>query len=204
VTLRYDSRSRVSTYTQSWVSNVDPDFGAFESIATTTVGAGGAGSVIFSSIPQNYKHLQIRSFCKTNRPTYSVDEITYRINGDTGNNYSAHHVGGTGSAAESASSTSYSSIRFGSFMLSTTTVHASMFGGSIIDLLDYTSTNKYKTVRTLTGYDTNATATDYYGYITLSSGLWMNSSAVTSMTLYSLSGASFVQYSHFALYGIKG
>ena len=60
MTLRYDSRSRVSTYTQTWVSNADPDFGAFESIATTLVSSA-VSSVTFSSIPQTYKHLQIRS-----------------------------------------------------------------------------------------------------------------------------------------------
>ena len=48
MTLRYDSRSRVSTYTQSWVSNADPDFGVFESIATTTVGVGGQTTITFS------------------------------------------------------------------------------------------------------------------------------------------------------------
>ena len=54
MTLRYDSRSRVSTYTQSWVSNADPDFGAYESIATTTVGAGGQTTITLSTTSSNF------------------------------------------------------------------------------------------------------------------------------------------------------
>jgi len=64
MTLRYDTRSRVSTYTQTWVSGLEPEFGSFDSIATTTIGATAASEIIFSSIPQTYKHLQIRGLIR--------------------------------------------------------------------------------------------------------------------------------------------
>ena len=57
---------------------------------------------------------------------------------------------------------------------------------------------KYKTVRSLEGYDTNGG-----GKVELRSGLWMSTSAVNQIEL-TLSSNSFEQYSQFALYGIKG
>jgi hypothetical protein len=48
------------------------------------------------------------------------------------------------------------------------------------------------------GFDANGS-----GYVSLGSGLWMNTAAVTSIKLSPYSG-TFVQYTQFALYGIKG
>jgi hypothetical protein len=41
----------------------------FESIATVTVGGGGASSISFTSIPATYKHLQLEIYGKNNRGT---------------------------------------------------------------------------------------------------------------------------------------
>lgn len=69
-----------------------------------------------------------------------------------------------------------------------------------MDILDYTSTNKNKTMRTLQGMDSNGGGT-----ISLHSGLYYGTTnAVTSIKLYAASGGNLNQYSHFALYGIKG
>ena len=77
---------------------------------------------------------------------------------------------------------------------------ASVFGGIVIDLLDYSNTNKYKTLRSLGGWDANGS-----GRIILNSGLWGNSgSAISSIDIVTSTGNNFVQYSTFALYGIKG
>jgi hypothetical protein len=68
-----------------------------------------------------------------------------------------------------------------------------------MDILDYTSTNKNKTVRSLGGFDRNGG-----GIITLSSSLWFKTpEAITSIRLKPQS-SSWTQYSSFALYGIKG
>jgi len=73
-------------------------------------------------------------------------------------------------------------------------------GASIIDILDYTNTSKYTTAKTLNGYDTNNVAT---GYVSLMSGVWMNTAAITRIDL-SINGDPFTSDSTFALYGIKG
>jgi hypothetical protein len=74
---------------------------------------------------------------------------------------------------------------------------ASTFGASVLDVLDASNTNKYKTVRALDGVDTNGAGT-----IEFMSSLWMNTAAITAMTL-TLNSGNFSQYSHFALYGVK-
>jgi hypothetical protein len=75
-----------------------------------------------------------------------------------------------------------------------------VFAPNVIDILDYANTNKYKTIRALTGMDTNSSV----GVIIPRSCLWTNTSAITSIELKSVGGSyDFVEHSHFALYGIK-
>jgi len=170
--------------------------GSFESIATTTVAAGGTGTITFSAIPSTYTHLQIRAFGQTNRGSVSYDGAQMRINGDTASNYSAHNLTGTGSAASSSSSlTTYMQLPWVGF--GTTT--GSNWGGSIIDILDYANTSKFKTIRALGGADGNGS-----GYVTLTSGNWRSTSAITSITFVPDGGTTWSQYTQFALYGIKG
>jgi hypothetical protein len=78
--------------------------------------------------------------------------------------------------------------------------NTNMFAAGVIDILDYTNTNKYTTVRILAGQNVNSTSGEA---ISLTSGLWMSSSAVTSITLTGRT-TNIGQYSNFALYGIKG
>jgi len=69
------------------------------------------------------------------------------------------------------------------------------FGG-VTDILDYASTNKNKTVRTLGGFDANGS-----GYVNLTSNLWSNTAAINTITINAV--GTFNQYSQFSLYGIK-
>jgi len=170
---------------------------SYESIATVTVGAGGSSSISFSSIPSTYKHLQIRANAKTNRSD-NQDVVTIRYNGDTGANYAYHILGGNGTSAFADAGTStatpWAAIIAGN--VSTT----NMFGGMISDVLDYSSTSKYKTTRTLSGTDQNSSA----GRLYFDSTLWQSTSAITSISLVPVYGSSFMEYSSFALYGIRG
>lgn len=196
MTLRYDTRSRVSTYTQSWVSGIEPDFGVFESIATTVITSDTA-SVTFSSIPQTYKHLQLRMFAKTDRG--DIDDVTLvQFNGDTAANYSYHNIRGNGTAASSEGFASSSYIYL-NFACTGNTGVTNIFASSIVDILDYTNTDKFKTTRSLHGFDANGS-----GRVYLASGNWRSTSAITSIVLDQQYGTNWKQYSHFALYGIKG
>ena len=171
---------------------------SYESIATTTVGAGGSASISFSSIPSTYTHLQIRGIARMTA-SQDRDSIKLTFNSDTGSNYARHSLWGSGSAASAFGAASEAFVILTDFAAATAT--ASIFGTAVIDVLDYTNTNKYTTVRSLGGVDLNAAVTVYDG---LNSGLWMNTAAITSITLTPYTGANFAQYSSFALYGIKG
>lgn len=190
MTLRYETRSRVSTYTQSWVSNADPDFGAFESIATTTVGASAVSEIIFSSIPQTYKHLQIRGIV---RNSVTEGNLNTQFNSDTASNYAFHMVTGDGNSAASYNTNPQSYITHGNF-----SGVSDIFTGVVIDILDYTDTNKYTTTRNICSFDRNGAGSVYFN-----SGHWRNTSAVTTVRLFAGNNAM-AQYSSFALYGIKG
>jgi hypothetical protein len=177
---------------------VAPDTGAMFPLGMVQVGSGGAANITFSSIPSTYKHLQIRCLART---TYASgtdgDYLKMQFNSDTGSNYATHQISGDGSSASAAAFTSQTAMypaRAGATGLS-----ANIFGDLIIDVLDYSLTTKYKTMRNLGGYDANGS-----GIIRLVSGLWMNTNAVTSIKIEAGSGTGLEQYSSFALYGIKG
>ena len=167
----------------------------YESIATTTVGGGGTAYIEFTSIPSTYKHLQVRWIFRSNRVT-NPDYLKLTFNGDTATNYSWHYLVGNGSTAVASASASADFIinRAGAG----SSQAANVYGAGITDILDYADTNKYKTSRTLGGFDDNS-----IGEISLQSGNWRSTSAVTSLRLTVGAGTLLSQYSSFALYGIK-
>jgi hypothetical protein len=172
----------------------------YESIATQIVGAGGAASVTFSSIPGTYKHLQIRATSRASTAAERNNMFYLTYNGDTAANYSWHSINGNGSSTFGEGAASISIPRTG--QSTGATALTNNMGAAIIDILDYGNTNKFKTLRALSGFDNNGAGEMYFN-----STNWRSTSAVTSITLTpgQLNGASnFVQYSSFALYGIKG
>ena len=163
----------------------------FESIATVTVGAGGAASVEFTSIPSTYQHLEVRWIAKV---TTGATRLRVQINSDTTTNYSTHLLLGDGTAyAAGAANTDRIAIS-----AAVNAASGTSFGAGVVSVLDYKDTNKYKTVRTLSGVDYNTS-----GEIALNSGAWRSTSAVTSLKFLMDSG-NIDQYSSLALYGIKG
>ena len=168
---------------------------SYESIATTTVGAGGISTITFSSIPSTYKHLQLRVFGKTSSGTLNADAFVFNFNGlgnvTTSTGY-AHSLSGNGSSV-----TSEVAVQSTTPYLYYTIGRGAQFGVSIIDFLDYANTNKYKTIRSLGGQDANGS-----GVVALSSFLWQNTAAINSIKI-DPNGNSFVQYSQLELYGIK-
>ncbi len=191
------ARTRPSTLVGAWVGNgLVTNLGDYQSIATVDVGSGGQTPITFSNIPQTYKHLQLRIMSRDAR-TATANNVFARFNGDTASNYSNHNLIGDGSSTISEGYTNEDAMLFG--LSTSNSAAANIFGVSIVDILDYANTNKYKTVRTLTGADQNGSGT-----IRLWSSNWRSSSAVTSITLYGGTTPNLSQYSSFALYGIKG
>ena len=170
--------------------------GAYDSIATTTVGSGGTASVTFSSIPTTYTHLQIRIFARTNRAS-TRDGVKLRFNGDSTSSYAQHNLYGDGSSAVATGYPNEPEAALDAVTAATGT--ANSFGTIIVDILNFSSTAKTTTVRSFGGLDNNGN-----GKINLTSNLWNKTDAVTSIYLAPYSGTLFNEYSSFALYGIKG
>lgn len=176
--------------------------GAYDALATVTVPAGGVASVTFAGIPQGYKHLQIRTLTRcTAAGNASVNYVgtgRVRFNGDTSSSYNSHWLDGNGSSASGGNFGTDTSIDIGDFGGVFAASPANYFAATNIDILDYTSTTKNKTVKALGGNDRNG-----YGRIQLTSGVWFATpQAITSITL-TTDGTAWAEYSQFALYGVK-
>jgi len=181
-------------------SRVAPDTGAMFPLGMVQVGSGGAANVTFSSIPSTYTHLQIRWISRDSAADTGVQNVVASFNSDTTyTNYRTHYITGDGSSA-SAGNLQLSGLYASAGLNVSNNATANIFGVGIIDILDYKNTNKYKTVRTLTGIDLNGSG----GQVRLASSLWMNTAAISNIVLNVRSSGNFTQYSQFALYGIKG
>ena len=170
---------------------------SFESIATVTVGAGGSSSITFSSIPSTYTHLQIRANFRTSDTGSYAGDIVIQFNSDTGTNYSNHILYGNGSSAGAGGASSQSKNY--TIFTATAIAGSSYFGSAVVDILDYKNTNKYKTIRSLSGADYNNTN----GQVRFGSSVWINTNAINEITLKDYAGTNFGQNSHIALYGIR-
>lgn len=161
---------------------------AFESISTA-FGNGSATTITLGSIPSTYKHLQLRVIQYDNSGSTSI----VRVNSDSGTNYSRHRLIGDGAFANGERAASQTSWKIGFFpALNPGCV-------SIIDIYDYASTTKYKTMQAFSGWSYQPA--DTKGEVILDSGLWMNTAAITSISW--VSTQPFNSDSVFSLYGIK-
>jgi len=172
---------------------------SFESIATASATG---SSVTFSAIPGTYKHLQIRSLYRdTSTSTGQVAPLYIAFNGDTGNNYAYRTVGAASNtvtvSTSFVASTSWMRISFAGICAYNT---AGLYGASIIDILSYSSSTINKTIRYITGGDINGSSAG--NGTAMGSGLWINTNAVTSITVYAGNGG-FASGSTIALYGIN-
>jgi len=164
--------------------------GAFDLLETTTL-TSTATSVTFSGLGaySDYKHLQIRAVVRNTTEPY------LRFNGDSGSNYKDHTLRGIGTSVQSTSLGSGTSIPIS--MNDSGGGSNQRYGAGVIDILDFSNSSKNTTTRALTG----KVDPDVYPAISLQSGAWFNTSAITSIVF---GGGTFQAGSRFSLYGIKG
>lgn len=173
--------------------------GSFESIQTAT-GTGSSATINFNSIPSDYKHLQIRYFTKTTNS--SIYGMSMRLNGISTSSYSSHQLDGDGSSVSASGSASQTEMQLFTGLGSPGSDYTNLGAVGIIDLHDYASTTKNKTVRSFTGYDFNYLYS-VAGSVGLRSGLFISTNAVTSVSI-TLAASNFSTQTVFSLYGIKG
>lgn len=175
--------------------------GAYESIATVTL-ASDTATVTFSSIPSTYASLQIRAIAKNSYTTNrGVSLSRIRFNSDTASNYSYHRLTGDGASAVASGGASQTYL----YCFDTNGYGASdnsIFATGILDILDYASTTKNKTLRSFSGVNQNS-ATASEQSIGLESGLWVSISAINRIDITS-GGGNWKTGTIFSLYGIKG
>lgn len=176
---------------------------SFESIATAS-GTGSAATITFSSIPSTYKHLQIRFIAKDTENLGSANTNTFRLtaNSSSTNIYAYHRLLGDGTSVSTDWSGGLGNqLSYNNAIPTSFSTQSDMFGVGIIDILDYTSTTKNKTISAFLGCDGNSTSTVYK--VQLNSSYISTTSAISSLTL-GVSGGNLTTTTRFALYGIKG
>lgn len=173
--------------------------GAYDLISTSLISTTTA-SVTFSSLPTEYSHLQIRLTGRSNRADYQ-DQIAIRLNGVTSNVYISHNMRGNGTNVASGYQDIFGYIFSSSgFDLFSTNETSGAFGAGIIDILDFKSTLKTKTIRMFSGIAGGTQSKQ----INLTSGMNPGSTAaLTSVTIFPRNG-SWVSGTRISIYGIKG
>ena len=170
--------------------------GAYELISSSIL-TGTQANVTFdtSTLAGTYRHLQIRGVARTNRND-TLDEVNLRFNGDSSaNSTSLRLMNGNGSSVGGGGAEGQNRILVAYTPASLNT--ANTFAGFVADIPDAFNTTKNKSVRAFVGQNDGS-----HRLVTIHSGAWYNTSAITSILLYC--NASFVAGTRFSLYGIKG
>jgi hypothetical protein len=159
----------------------------YQKITTVTVGAGGAASIDFTSIPDTFTDLVVKWSTRNN----SGRQVTFKLNNATTNQtYRIIYGDGSGVATESGTRI------FGYSNGSGTTANTFCNGEAYIP--NYAGSNN-KSISIDSVEENNATG----AYMVLSANLWSSSSAINQVTVIPHDGTSFNQYSTATLYGIK-
>lgn len=172
---------------------------AYDSIATVTLSSP-AASITFSSIPQTYVHLQVRGIMRANTTNQTSSSLYVTLNSDSNANYSSHRIYGNNTSVaynSNANSTPLNSLGIGSGTGPNSL--ANTFAANLIDILDYTNTNKNTTLKGWHASEQNSTNDSY---MLVNSLGWNNTAAVTTIRFDS-NGTQFETGTTFALYGIK-
>jgi hypothetical protein len=161
-------------------------------IAKQTIGAGGAASVTFSSIPQTFTDLVVKV---TGRSTASraSNGFLFDIRPNSSSaNMTRRSVYGDGSTATSSSGSDGHNMA-----LNPSNYTANTFSSTDVYIPNYTSSN-FKSISTDTVSENNATEV----LTLLGAMLWSNTAAITSLQFTPL-GGSFTEFSEVTLYGIS-
>jgi hypothetical protein len=165
-------------------------------ISTVTVGSGGASTIEFNNITQNYTDLVLLTSLRSTDTSSNWGAATLRFNGDSGNNYYHKELYGTGSAAGSGEGSAATSM--GAVRPNSNGTTANTFSNASFYIPNYTSSNQKSTSEDSVT-ENNATA----ALSPMVAGRWTGTSAITSIVLTPSGGFSWMQYSSATLYGIR-
>jgi len=141
-------------------------------------------TVTFSSIPGTYTDLVLVVMAKNSA---SDGDLCIRFNSDTATNYSYTFIYGTGGSAVSTRGSNFNRIRIGR----TDNTNACP---NIIQIQDYSNATTNKTA---------ISRSQNTALILANVGLWRNTNAITSISIFDDNGLNFTTGSTFRLYGIQ-
>jgi hypothetical protein len=167
----------------------------FVKIASVTVGAGGASSINFTSIPQNLTDLVLKTSIRTSYG--SVNDAAFITFNGTTSGYSTLSVYGNGISAGSETNPYGATNKTYIGTIDTAANTASTFTSTDTYIPNYTSSN-FKSLSSNSVSEQNSTDI----YMALSEGLFSNTAAITSLSI-SFAAGNFVQYTTATLYGIS-
>lgn len=161
-------------------------------ISSVTVGAGGAASISFSSIPSTYTDLCLKLSARLDsNPQSGLWSSIYIALNSSSSNFSYRLLYGSGSSA--ASQTGTTEIAW----VDSSAATANTFGNAELYIPNYAgSTNK--SISTDFVQESNASAS----LMGLNASLWSNTAAINAISFTPPSG-NFAQYTTAYLYGIK-
>lgn len=171
-----------------------PALGSYEWIANVGPGNNTSTSLTFSNIPTTYTHLQIRGNGQGQYGGSTYGAVGLRVNGDTNNNYDRRAYVGNTPSSFTIQSNSWMQVGV-SQLIGSAEDNVSIM---IIDLFNYRNTTFKRLAKGWGGIAT-PTGTE----VSLGSGHWTGSVAITDVTLFQPNG-NWEADASFSLYGIKG
>lgn len=161
-------------------------------IAKASAPSGAVASLDFTSIPQDYTHLEIRI---THSITVSGQWLAIRFNSDTSANYNStnnYYENTPNNGRLNESGATYARNGYGE-----TGGGVTQPSYTIMQIQQYKNTNIFKSYTHYCGSAGTATVGTFQG-----GGLWRSGSAITSISIFPIAN-NLVQYSQAYLYGIK-
>lgn len=159
----------------------------YEPIATTTL-ASAAATITFSSIPATYTDIRL---VVIGAMASGTGYWTFRLNSDSGNNYSVTTLNGNGAAASSSRETNYNA----GYLFFANSIGTSLTMATL-DLFSYAGSTNKTSLATYSG-DLNGS-----GNVERSVNLWRNTAAINTLTIRPETANNFAAGTTATLYGI--
>lgn len=198
--------STITRYTDMLAGNAVYNPSAMKLIQNTTLTSTQDG-ITFSSIPQTFRHLQIVINSKGAGTSYYYGHIYLRFNGLAG---STSYGGLKNQAYNTDWSSSISA--FGSYPTNTLDAGyyvdnfsgtSNMFGPMVVDIPNYTSTDRNKATTSRFGFITALSSGQDFATTGWGSGVSFSTTAITSILVNNY-GSQFVSGTTISLYGLEG
>jgi hypothetical protein len=180
-------------YASALAGNSIYDVSAMEPIASAV---GSSTGVNFISIPQVYQDLFIVASVRTLAATTISEQFDWRLNNDSGSNYSYTTLEGNGSSASSYRANNQT-VGMRNYVPGNNAT-AGIMGSMVLHVLNYANTSTNKVIISRAASDVNGS-----GYTQLSVGLWRNTAAINRIDLFTEAGTNLNGATTFTLYGIR-